>query len=458
VVGHGLAPAGSWAFAEGVDATHLVLESLRLGGSRSRSQIAERTGLGRAVVAQRVGDLIRRGVVEETTAGASTGGRPPRHLRFRSESGSILAVDLGATSVDVALTDLAGEVLEHRSEPGDIADGPESVLARVEALADEIVARTGAPAVWGIGIGVPGPVEFGTGRPVAPPIMPGWDGYPIRERLERRYTAPVWVDNDVNLMAMGEWRRGAARGHRNVVFVKVGTGIGAGLISDGVLHRGSQGAAGDVGHIQIADDRTVVCRCGNVGCLEALAGGQALGRDAEHLVAEGRSTRLAEIADRDGTLSAASVAEAARRGDPASLELLSQAGRLVGSMLASIVNFFNPSLIVIGGGVAGSGDAFIAATREAVYRRSLPLATRDLQIVRSELGPLTGVVGAAAIVTDELFSRDLLAATLAPSRHEQPDMATSTPVTNRRAGRHAGESMAGRLSVAGAAAVEEPRT
>jgi predicted NBD/HSP70 family sugar kinase len=215
-----------------------------------------------------------------------------------------------------------------------------------------------------------------------------------------------------------------------------------------MLHRGSQGAAGDVGHIGVGADRTITCRCGNVGCLEALAGGQALGRDAQQLVADGRSPWLAEIAERDGTLSAASVAEAAGRGDPASLELLSRSGRLVGSMLASIVNFFNPSLIVIGGGVAGSGDAFMAAAREAVYRRSLPLATRDLQIVRSALGPLTGVVGAAAIVADELFSRDLLAATLASTRREMPDAAPSTPVTNRRAGTGAGESKAGRPRVA----------
>ena len=135
--------------------------------------------------------------------------------------------------------------------------------------------------LWGIGIGVPGPVEFGSGRPISPPIMPGWDGYPIRERFTQRYRAPVWVDNDVNLLALGEWRSGVASGHDNVVVVKIGTGIGAGIISDGRLHRGAQGSAGDVGHIQVTDDPAVLCRCGNVGCLEALAGGAALGRAGE---------------------------------------------------------------------------------------------------------------------------------------------------------------------------------
>ena len=135
--------------------------------------------------------------------------------------------------------------------------------------------------LWGIGIGVPGPVEFETGRPISPPIMPGWDGYPIRERFAERYGAPVWVDNDVNVLALGEWRSGVAAGHDNVVVVKIGTGIGAGIISGGRLHRGAQGSAGDVGHIQVIDDPTVVCRCGNMGCLEALAGGEAIGRAGE---------------------------------------------------------------------------------------------------------------------------------------------------------------------------------
>ena len=208
--------------------------------------------------------------------------------------------------------------------------------------------------------------------------MPGWDGYPIRERFAARYDAPVWVDNDVNLLAMGEWRSGVAAGHDNVVVVKVGTGIGAGIISDGHLHRGAQGSAGDVGHIQVTEDPPVICRCGNIGCLEALAGGGALGRAGETAALEGRSERLRLALDQGGSVSAQDVARAASFGDPAAVALLQSGGRRIGSMLASVVNFFNPSLVVIGGGVANSPDQFLASIREAVYRRSLPLATRDL--------------------------------------------------------------------------------
>jgi glucokinase-like ROK family protein len=282
------------------------------------------------------------------------------------------------------------------------------VLDRVDELFTRLAAADPAGPLWGIGIGVPGPVEFMTGRPTSPPIMPGWDAYPIRERFAERYLAPVWIDNDVNVMALGEWRAGVARGHNNVVFVKIGTGIGAGLISDGLLHRGAQGAAGDVGHIQVADNPAVVCRCGNVGCLEALAGGAALGRDGEQAARDGRSELLAERLRANGTVTAADIAIAAQHGDRVSVELLQNAGRRVGTMLASVVNFFNPSLIVVGGGVAASGDQLVAAIREVVYKRSLPLATRDLLIKRSALPGIGGVIGAGAMVADQLLARPVL--------------------------------------------------
>jgi glucokinase-like ROK family protein len=400
---------------DSTDATRLVLDAIRLRGCRSRTEIVERTGLSRSTVAQRLGELFSYGLVDEDGHAPSTGGRRPRHLRFRAEAGRILTADLGASSIDVALADLGANILEHRAEPADIATGPEAILGRVEILFDQLTESAGQTdgAVWGMGIGIPGPVEFNTGKPVAPPIMPGWDGYPIRERFETRFNAPVWVDNDVNLMAMGEWRHGLAAGHSNVVFVKIGTGIGAGLISDGVLHRGAQGAAGDIGHVQVSDDRGVICRCGNVGCLEAVAGGAALATAGLLLAKGGESPRLSSMLDRDGSLSAISVAEAAAHGDSASLELITGAGRMVGRTLATVVNFFNPSLVVIGGGVAGAGDSLLAAIREAVYRRSLPLATRQLHIAPSALGGAAGVTGAAAVVADELFGADELPATFA---------------------------------------------
>jgi predicted NBD/HSP70 family sugar kinase len=238
----------------------------------------------------------------------------------------------------------------------------------------------------------------------------------------------VWVDNDVNVLALGEWRSGIAQAHDNVVVIKIGTGIGAGVVSDGRLHRGTQGSAGDVGHIQVSDDAAVVCRCGNIGCLEALAGGAAIGRHGEAAAREGRSPRLRAALDEHGGVTAEDVARAAAFGDPVAVGLLESAGRRVGMMLATVVNFFNPSLIVVGGGVAQSGDQLLAAIRETVYRRSLPLATRDLVIDRSSLGGLGGVIGAAALVADELFARDSISRWIAVGGPAgMPDVAGRTP-------------------------------
>jgi len=401
-----------------LDALAAILGEIRTAGSRSRSELVARTGLTRGIVAQRVGELLQLGLVLEGEVGPSTGGRPPRRVSFRADAGHLLVADLGATSIDVAVTDLEGRILGHRDEPADVSAGPERCLSRIEELFDQLTEATrDLPGrLWGVGIGVPGPVEFRSGRPVSPPIMPGWDGYPVRERFADRYGAPVWVDNDVNILALGEWRSGIALGHDNVVIVKIGTGIGAGIISNGRIHRGTQGAAGDVGHIQVVDAASIVCRCGNVGCLEALAGGAALARDGEAAAVSGRSERLRVALEQHGRVTAEDVARAASFGDPVAVNLLQAAGHRVGLMLASVVNFFNPSLIVVGGGVAQSGDQLLAAIRETVYRRSLPLATRDLVVQRSSLGALAGVVGASAMVLEQLFSRDSLARWLSERR------------------------------------------
>ena len=396
---------------EALDALASILDEIRQARSRSRAELVTRTGLSRGIVAQRVAELIELGLVVDDEIGPSTGGRPPRQMSVRSDAGHVLVAAVGATRIDVAVTDLDGRILGHRDEPADIAAGPEACLQRVDELFDELTAATrDLPGrLWGIGIGIPGPVEFRSGRPVSPPIMPGWDDYPVRERFVARYSAPVWVDNDVNVLALGEWRSGIAVGHDNVFVVKIGTGIGAGIVSNGRIHRGAQGSAGDVGHIQVVDDTSIICRCGNVGCLEALAGGAAIGRDGEAAAREGRSDRLVAALDQHGRVTAADVARAASFGDPVSVALLQSAGRRVGLMIASVVNLFNPSLVVVGGGVAQSGDQLLAAIRETVYRRSLPLATRELIIQRSSLGALAGVIGASSMVVEQLFSREALA-------------------------------------------------
>lgn len=384
-----------------------VLDVVRSGEAHTRPEIVRTAGLGRNVVTHCVGQLVRSGLLAEGSLGQSTGGRAPRELEFRSDAGHVLVAELGATSTSVALADLAGGLLDQATEPSDVTDGPDAVLARVAELFEDLLARHPV-TVWGVGIGLPGPVEFSTGTPVAPPIMPGWDGFDVRGFFAERFQAPTWVDNDVNVMALGELRDGLARGRQDVIYVKVGSGIGAGLISRGSLHRGDQGCAGDIGHMAVSADSTVVCRCGQTGCLEALAGGAALAREGRHAAEDGRSPFLAQLAELNGGITAAEVGRAVIHGDPVGVELVTQSARLVGEALSQLVNFYNPSLILLGGGVTQVGDLYLATVRQMIFTRSLPLATRSLLIERSPLGNTAGLKGAAFMVIDELLSRERL--------------------------------------------------
>ena len=408
-MGTGSAGVTSLAFDQ-LDSFALVLAGVRTGGLRTRPELVRVLGLGRNLVSQRVSDLIELGLLQDGRMAPSTGGRPSRELRFRSAAGCLLVADLGATHLQAGLTDLDGEVIDYRVEPLDISTGPEATLDRIEQVFDNILeARPGsARALWGIGVGLPGPVEFSRGRPMAPPIMPGWDDYPVRDRLAAKYAAPAWVDNDVNVLALGELRAGIGRGEQDLLYIKVGTGIGAGLISGGRLHRGAQGAAGDIGHVPVLDDDSVMCRCGNTGCLEAVAGGFALVRDGLAAAQAGRSRLLADVLDANGAIATEDVLRAAALGDQTSLGLLTRAGRLVGRTLATLVNFYNPSLIVMGGQISAADEAFLGELRRTVYGRSMALATRDLRIKTSPLGDRAGLLGAAFLVADELFARDCL--------------------------------------------------
>ena len=223
----------------------------------------------------------------------------------------------------------------------------------------------------GIGVGVPGPVAFSRGEPVAPPIMPGWDGFSIPDWFSKHYDAPVLVDNDVNIMALGEhWTHW--RDIEHLLYVKIGTGIGCGIVAGRRIHRGAQGAAGDIGHVRLAGHDDVVCRCGNIGCLEAVAGGRAL---AANLTAVGLHAE-----------SSREVVALVRAGEPQAIQAVRDAGRYLGEVLAGCVNFFNPGAIVIGGDISEAHQQLLAGVREVIFQRSLPLATGDLRIVPSPPG------------------------------------------------------------------------
>ncbi|MGH8826955.1 MAG: ROK family protein, partial [Jiangellaceae bacterium] len=269
-------------------------------------------------------------------------------------------------------------------------------------LTRKLLAEHGVDRPAGVGIGVPGPVDFHTGVPVSPPIMPGWDAYPVRDVLARELGCPVLLDNDVNVMALGEQHSGVAKSVQDFLFVKIGTGIGCGIVVGGELYRGVDGCAGDIGHIRV-EEFGPTCACGNTGCLEAFFGGAALARDAMAAARGGRSTTLEALLVEKGQLTAEDVAIAVSQGDPQAVQMIREGGRRVGVVLAGLVSFFNPGLIVIGGRVSRLGHSLLAEIRGVVYRRSLPLATGNLPVVLSEMGDDAGTVGAARLISDAVY-------------------------------------------------------
>jgi predicted NBD/HSP70 family sugar kinase len=383
--------------ASPTSAGHL-LWLIRSGRARTRGELQQLTGLSRSTVGQRLDALTAAGYLRESGVEESTGGRPPTVLRFDDRQRVVLAADLGATHARLAVLDLAGRVLADSAANLRIADGPAKVLDWVGEQFRVLLGEAGRERadVCGIGLGVPGPVEFEVGRVRQPPIMPGWDDYPIDEHLQHLTDGPVLVDNDANLMALGE----QSVSHPDCpafVLVKVSTGIGAGVVIDGQVYRGIDGGAGDIGHVRIHGHDDAICMCGSHGCLAAVASGGALAR---RLTAEGVPTGSSrELVERIGA------------GAPAAARLARQAGQLVGEVLATVVCLLNPGVLMIAGDLTETH--FVTGVREILYGRALPRATRHLQVVSSTLGAFAGVQGAHAMVVQNVFDPSAVDATLA---------------------------------------------
>ena len=373
---------------------------MRDGRPRTRAELIEMTGLARSTVGARVDALLAIGLLAPSGEAASTGGRPPARFAFNPQARVVLGADLGATHAILALTDLSGRVIAEKAQALDIALGPEHVLDWLVRTGRQLMRSAGRRRadLVGVGIGLPGPVEHSTGRPALPPIMPGWDDYDVPGHVGAALGGTVLVDNDVNIMALGEHAT-VYPDVDHLVFVKVATGIGAGIISGGQLHRGAQGSAGDLGHVAAPHGGDVLCTCGNLGCLEAVASGPAI---VKSLRAQG-----IEATDSRGLVARA------KSGDTAAAAAIRQAGREIGEVLATCVSLLNPSVIVVGGILAQAAESLLAGVREVVYGRSLPLATGQLQIVAARTGDHAGVIGAATMVIQHVLSADQVEAHLA---------------------------------------------
>ncbi len=375
---------------------HAVLDLIRFTpGGVSRADLAQRMIISRAAVTIIINDLLDSGLIQETESRNGSSGRPPIILEINPGFGYVAGIDLGATHLSIILTNFCAQVIDEVGFPYPINRGPELCLPEVDKHLKELLAKNNLQLsdISAIGLDVPGPIVAEAGIVLAPPIMPGWDRFPIRETLEKLWNRPVALTNDAEAGALGEWAFGAGRGESDLAYIKVGTGIGAGLLLDGRIYRGATGSAGEIGHLTMIENGPL-CNCGNNGCLEALAGGQAIARQAQEAVLKGERTILSSTHPED-KITAQDVASAAQRGDLVAQRIVSEAGSYLGVALAGLVNLFNPSMVVVGGGIAQIGDLFLQPVRNAVMRRSLPAAARTVKITTAVLGHRSSSIGAA---------------------------------------------------------------
>lgn len=377
------------------DRSTAVLEVLRHhDGPVSRTELASSLSIARATLTEVLTDLESKRLVRESAKPASTGGRPTQTFELDPDGAVIGIIDVGGSRTRVGLADLAGELLDDQLLDENVEAGPELILGwAVESLRQMIGSLHRATHRILVVVGLPGPIDFATGEVVSPPIMSNWRGFDVREYLDSRIDAPILIENDVNLIALAEQRLDYPDAQIMLV-IKLGTGVGGGLVINGELLRGARGAAGDIGHTQATRAHGAQCRCGHVGCVEAVAGGWALVQTLQS-----RGLEVANVTD---------VARLVSNGDPTATSHVRAALRVVGQAAAQAVSLLNPDTVVIAGEMLKAGDAVLATIREGVYQYSLPLATHDLRIAPSGLGPLVGLKGGAQLGIDVLTGRTVM--------------------------------------------------
>ncbi len=370
-----------------------ILSLIATGAATSRAAILDASGLSRVTMTQRLNALLAAGLVRETEQTLPSGGRPTRVLAVQEAAGAILVANIGETHIQLAAMDLAPALICQTTIEMSREDAPPLTLERIHDAFTALLDDEGVAGriLCGVSLSLPTPVDFKRGCVVGPSVLPGWDEFDIKRWLSDRYDAPVYVENDVNLMTIYEHRRNFPAVD-DMFFIKAGTGIGSGIVTGGRIFRGAQGAAGDIGHIQFSSADSPLCRCGKLGCVEARAAGWAIARDLRSL--DFRAFNARDVVD---------LVEANK---PEAIMMVRRAGQTIGEVASDVVSILNPSLIVVGGTLARTGEYLLSGVRELVYQRCLPLATRELSIVLADPHPDSALFGAAHLVLDDVFARE----------------------------------------------------
>lgn len=360
----------------------------------SRAEISRQLDISRSTVSEIVGALLPKGLIAEVGTGPSRGGRRPIVLRFQDDSHTILGVEMGASHLQVVLTDLRGRILarQHRAHP--VRSDPDGTRRHIVALCDACLAASPVPTkrLMGIGLAVPSPMDLAHPQHISELVMPAWKGQLGLEGLGVRYHVPLFVDNDANLGALAEQWWGAGRGVDDFAYIKIATGLGSGHVIGGEVYRGATGVAGEIGHLGM-DPQGELCICGLRGCLATMVGAPALVRRAHELLPEYPASVLM------GTQpTITSIEDAALAGDPLALRLANEAAEYLGVAIASLLNLMNPSMVILGGGLTRLGDLLIEPLRVVSSSRTLASSLSASAIRIGELGPQTMALGAATLV------------------------------------------------------------
>jgi predicted NBD/HSP70 family sugar kinase len=369
--------------------------------AETQADLVRVTGLARTTVTGALEALITAGAVRSIGSRPKVGrGRPAEHLGLNPSFGLIMVADVGVHVAQLSIHDLGQTSLIESAVPIWMPDGPDKTLELITAEFRTMLTRLSRePRILALVIGLPGPMDTFRGVPVKPPIMPGWDGFPVAVTLSREFGAPVLVENDANLRALGE-ARALSPDQSPLLYVKMSTGIGGGLvISSGELHHGADGAAGDIGHVRVPDADDILCACGNYGCIEAVASASAILRQLRELGATGEHLPSTHE----------ELVTALRVGDRVTVQLVREAATRVGEVVANLVHFFNPARVVVGGSLTAASDDVLAGVRAVVYRRALPLATRNLVISHPTLGSQSGSAGGLVLGIEYALTEEALA-------------------------------------------------
>jgi predicted NBD/HSP70 family sugar kinase len=391
-----------------------ILEHFFWFGDHSRAQLAAATGYSLTKVNSLLNRLSSAGWLEQGEILESNGGRPSGSLRLTPRETYLLCVDLGARGAHVLLADTAMNVVARKDVPVNVLAGPNRVFLQItKALTSLLDAqKINRKRTLAIGVGIPGPVDRRQHTPVQLPLMASWEHFDLAVALTDEFGVPTFVDNDANVMALGElWsarRRFPRKGNErpeaeNWLLAKLGTGIGAALVVQGKLYRGTSGGAGEIGHVCV-DPAGPICRCGQRGCLEAVNGAAGITRVATDAAKEGASPFLSRVLRDKGTISTLDISHAAKEGDGYANAIIQEMGTKLGTALAGFIDFLNPQKLLIGGGLSNMDPRLLAGVRQGIYGRAMPLMTRDFVVERTSLGPDGGIFGAGVLAFTELLA------------------------------------------------------